>query len=130
MTKRYYLSDIIGDGLSTETAFRPAIADYASDFVADIPSQANGSPLNASAIIAVEAQDHTGFSNLPNIDQLPDMNPRELITTLPPQDRNQIIDFIQSRNIQGLGNPFEISYEDIGKALNPNFNIDNFGVSP
>ena len=55
--KRYYLSEIIGDG-TEENPYRPALSDSGVSHSAIIPSDANGVPINAVALCVVSAPNH------------------------------------------------------------------------
>jgi hypothetical protein len=72
---RYYLSPIIGDGLTPDSGFRPALADKPMTAgVWIIPTDANGKPIYDWCLCYVEAKasEQVNIAASPGIESLPD----------------------------------------------------------
>jgi len=132
MSKRYYLCDIIGDGLDPETAFRPAIADYTGNFAVSIPTDSNGQPLGSSALTIVAALNHAALKEIPGVDQLPVFPLDGKVNGLNVAARQSLEDTIAKRGINvSVDNAagYRSTLDALGKYIDPNFDIDNFDVS-
>jgi len=78
--KRYYVCDIIGDGQSPETAYRPAIADIVDPqthlraFEISVESKVNpdGTPALPWCLVIAAGQNHALADGVQGIDGLPD----------------------------------------------------------
>jgi hypothetical protein len=74
-TSRYYLCDIIGDGQTTETAFRPAVADLGVTMAQVIPTDpVTGRPLFDWCLVLVQTDNHARVAALKGVDPLPDVS--------------------------------------------------------
>jgi hypothetical protein len=74
-TNRYYLSDITGDGQTTETAYRPVIADLGVTLAEVIPTDPNtGRPLHDWCLVLVQTDNHARVAALKGVDPLPDVS--------------------------------------------------------
>lgn len=72
MSKRYYLSDIIGTG-TEEDPYRVAAGDFSGiRIAADIPTGPDGRPLHTQALCLVASKDHARIRDAVGVDALPD----------------------------------------------------------
>ena len=71
--KRYYLAPIVGDGKSTDTAYRAKLPIGIKGHVALIPTDATGKPLHAWCLVLVSAAPavHAAIAADPQTDALP-----------------------------------------------------------
>lgn len=133
--KRYYLSDVIGDGFSPETAFRPALAiipglNYASEMRSD---PITGKPLDTFALCIVTGNKHGFVMADSRNTALPDVSLDVKINAISVGVKNK---FKADVTKVGLDSTFidnSDGYRDairaLGQKLNPNFNENNFDVS-
>lgn len=74
MAKRYYLCDVIGDGLSEATAYRPAVADAGVQWVWLMPTNAQGQPVQPWGLVLVASRNHAPLRSIPGVDAMPDVS--------------------------------------------------------
>lgn len=133
MAKRYYLCDIVGDGQSPDTAFRPAVADLGVPWVGSIPTDEAGRPLHTWCLVMVAASDHKAVRALPGVDPLPDFPLDGKVAGI-----NQATKALMKAavNRRGLNADALVDAKDgyrevirgLGRALDPAFSEDNFDV--
>lgn len=75
MPKRLYLSKVIGDGLTPETAFRPACADLPGRWDAELPLGPDHRPRHGQCLAVVHADDQREHLKHADLYVLPDMDP-------------------------------------------------------
>lgn len=130
MSKRYYISDIIGDGLTPETAFRAKIQDedlLGSQII--IPTNADGTPKFTWALCIVDAVNHAALTSVVGVDQLPEFPLDGKLSSISQNAKNKL-DFAISRVGVAVNTNQSTGYRDVidqvGKNLIPSFNVDNF----
>lgn len=75
MSKRYYLCDVIGDGQSEETSYRPAVAGIeGAQWVWDMPTDAQGQPVQTWGLTLVAARNHAPLRSVQGVDPMPDVS--------------------------------------------------------
>ena len=132
MSKQYYISDIIGDGLTPETAFRPAIADHVSTFAAPLPTDVNGKPLKAWTLAIVASKNHAALKDINGVEQLPDFPADGKINAINQEVLNEVNSILSGRGISNTTNSsdaYRSLIREIGQQLDVNFDEDNFDIS-
>lgn len=137
MSKRYYVSKIIGDG-SEENPFRPKIAEYPVNWVGSIateedPTSPNyGKPLHTSCFVLVNTVNHALLRNDVDLDNLPDFPLDGKVSSINTATKNAMITALQKRGFDTSEISNTEGYRDtlqtIARQRDPNFNIDNFDV--
>ena len=125
MSKRYYLSRVIGSG-TTDDPRRAAIEDYGITYVAEVGDA-------DWALCLVASRNHLQFRNDPNIDPLPDYPLDAKINSMHDPTRAGMWRALErfGVNFNDLGS---ISgYREVirrcGQTLNPSFSEDRFDVA-
>ena len=132
MSKRYYLCDIIGDGLEPETAFRPAIAEYSNNWIASIPTNSNGQPSGSSVLTMVAEHNHAVLRGKPGVDQMPDFPLDGKVSSINANAKKVMDTAIANRNIPvdtNSADGYRSVLDQIGKSIDLNFDIDNFDLA-
>ena len=132
MSKRYYLCDIIGDGLEPETAFRPAVAEYANNWAASIPTDSNGKPSGSSVLTIVAEHNHAALHGKPGVDQMPDFPLDGKVSAINANAKRGMDEAISNRNIPvdtNSADGYRTVLDQIGKSIDPHFDIDNFDIA-
>lgn len=130
--KRYYISDIIGDG-TEDNPYRAKIADEGVAHASIIPSDPEtGRPLNTWALSIVAAQNHDKFKfkGKAGIDQLPDSPMDGKVSAI--QGRGQMDDAFSRRGIPSLpGNVdgFRDVIRHVGRQLSVGFNENKLDIA-
>src|SRR3990167_11508678 len=96
---RYFICPIIGDGLTTETAWRAKIPQTIQSHSALIPSKPDGSPKFSWALVKIDAMDFTTILADTTIFAFPN---KSLDSTLTTNERNKIKTILNSLKIQTL----------------------------
>lgn len=129
MSKRYYISDVIGDG-SMDSPYRAKIQDGVINGIQSvITGKPDGSPLFSWVLCIVDADNHGILVPMTGVDQLPDIlgNINALDLSVPARAS---IDNAISRVSAGVTISDQMSYDDIisdlGKALNSTFDVSKF----
>ncbi len=91
MTKRYYLTQIIGTGTDA-IPYRAAVGDAGMSHAVMIPSLPNGSPRATWGLAVVAGADHAGALARPDTDALPPIALDTSLSTLSPQERKRVGD--------------------------------------
>ena len=133
MSKKYYVSDIIGDG-SEENPFRPAVADHGVAWVGSIQSDPDtGRPIYADCLVLVSAQNHAQLRSDKRITAMPDFALDGKVSAINTTTKNGMLTALQKRgfNTATIGNKdgYREALHDVGKQRDPAFNIDNFDIA-
>lgn len=98
MAKQLFLCPVIGDGLTTETAFRPSLADQVrgGSFVGALTCRlplnpSNGLPLKSWCLCLVAARDLTTLYTLPNVFPLLQATPQTKVSSIRRKDISDLI---------------------------------------
>ena len=132
MSKRYYLSDIIGTGDEFDP-YRPAIADHGVAWVGTIESDPQtGAPLYANTLVLVETDNHAKLRADNRIDALPDFVLDGKMTAINTAARNGMLKALTRRGFvtSAINNAdgYRDALQQIGRQRSPSFNIDAFDV--
>lgn len=133
MSKRYYISPIIGTG-SEEDPFRPKVADYGVSWAGSIPSNPNtGHPTSPWALVIVNAKNHAALLADGTIDALPDFPLDGKVSSVHTATKNAMINKMQARGIDTSFIAGTDGYREVirgvGKILDPQFDENNFDVA-
>lgn len=132
MARRFYLSQIIGDGTELNP-YRADVADLGKPYAAIIPSNPDGTPKFQRALVIVNALDHTPILNRPlrNLD-LPDLTMDATLGTLGTLKRKLILDKLAELGWGTSGidsnTPFRTLLRRIGQRLVADFDENRFDV--
>ena len=132
MSKRYYLSDIIGAGDDMDP-YRPAVADHGVAWVGVIDSNPEtGAPIHADTLVLVETDNHAKLRADSRIDALPDFALDGKMTAINTSARNGMLTALQKRGFTTSAINNADGYRDalqaIGRQRSPIFSIDAFDV--
>ena len=133
MTKRYYISPIIGDG-SEFNPYRPKIADHNVPWVGNIPSDpVNGAPLFAWSLVLVNPPTHAALLTDSTLDALPEFPLDGKVSSIQTATKNAMIAKLKARSIDtgfiaGTDGYREV-IRGIGKTLEPAFDENNFDIN-
>ena len=133
MSKKYYVSAIIGDG-TEENPFRPAVADHGVNWAGSIQSDpVTGHPIHADCFVLVATANHAKLKADAGIDAMPDFPLDGKLSSITTATKNSMMNKLKARgfNVDGLGNTdgFRDVLQQIGVQRDPVFNIDNFDVA-
>ena len=133
MSKKYYVSAIIGDG-TEENPFRPAVADHGVSWVGSIKSDpVTGHPIHADCLVLVAAQNHAQLRGDNRITAMPDFALDGKMSAINTVTKNGMINALKKRGFDTstIGNTdgYRDALHDIGKQRDPDFNIDKFDVA-
>lgn len=131
MSKRWYVSPVIGDG-SWLNPWRPAVSDAqklesGSGIVSVISSTF------PFALCKVGAINHGPLAAVADVDQFPDITLDSTLSVLTSQQRNALLNFLTKRGVSTTGlntnSTFAEVIERIGQHLDPNFKVANFDIN-
>lgn len=132
MSKRYYISKIVGDGLTQATSYRPKIADYGVSWTGSIETDANGKPIHTHVLVMVATKNHSVIRNDVDIEELPDFPLDGKVNAIQTIAKTKMFSTLTAKgfNVTGLDN--KDGYRDVlqavGEQRQTGFNIDNFDV--
>lgn len=126
MSKRYYLCDVIGDG-SEENPLRPAVADMGVNWVGEISED------GTKCLVLVSTVNHGPIMASKKADALPVFPLDAKTNAMNSAAKNALMAAMEKRGfatgyISGADGYREV-VRGIGRAINPNFNENNFDVS-
>ena len=131
MTKRYYISDIIGTGDSFDP-YRAAVADLNVNWVGSIESGPDGRPVHPDCLVLVDTVDHTALRSDPRIDSLPDFPLDGKVSAINSAIKTAM-DSVLARRGFVLATNSSDGYRDViqsvGLQRSASFNIDKFDVN-
>lgn len=131
MAKRYYVSDLIGDG-TDENPFRPLIDSFGVPWVASIQTDANGFPVFADALVLVNTPNHAVLRNQPGITPLPDFPLDGKISAIQTGTKNAMLAALADRKFDttSIGNAdgYRDAIQAIGRQRDPVFDVDRFDI--
>lgn len=131
MSKRYYVCDIIGDGI--EEPFRPKVDDFGVNWVGQIKSDANGLPEIPWAIVLVATNNHAQLQNVPGITPLPDFPLDGKVSAMHVPTKNSMVAALQARGIDtsfvGSADGYRDTIRGLGLLLSSNFDENKFDIS-
>lgn len=137
MSKRYYVSKIVGDG-SEENPFRPKVADHGVNWVGSIITDENpespnyGKPVHTSCFVLVNTINHAVLRGDPDIDDMPDFPLDGKVSSINTATKNAMITALQKRGFDTSAISSTEGYREtlqtVARQRDPNFNIDNFDV--
>ena len=132
MSKRYYLSDIIGTGDDMDP-YRPAIADHGVAWVGAIEADPlTGAPLYANTLVLVETDNHAKLRADDRIAALPDFVLDGKMTAINTAARNGMLTALTRRGFSTAlinnADGYRDALQQIGRQRSPRFNIDAFDV--
>lgn len=132
MSKRFYISKIIGDG-TEENPFRPKVADYNVSWSGVIPSNPDGTPKFGFTFVIVNTRDHQPLLDDPQIKGMPELSLDAQISTLSKVTRDKMLAYFTEEGIDRTGLTLQSTMRDvlrrIGKHLSASFNENNFDVN-
>lgn len=131
--KRYYLSDIIGDG-TEENPFRPAVADLGVAWSGSIPTDPDtGKPLKTWALVIVSAANHAALRADNRIAALPDFPLDGKVSAINTTTKNGMLNALTKRGIDtsfvGNADGYRDVIRGVGRAADPVFDENNFDVT-
>lgn len=134
--KRYYISDVIGDG-SEDNPYRAAAEVPGVNVTALIPTHPEGhpdygKPSSPWCLCLVAADDHVRIRKLPGVDPLPDVT---LDTRWGAADREKQDAAMAALSRRGIAQPsmdagdgYRAFLRKLGRKLDPTFHEDAFDV--
>lgn len=133
MSKKYYISPIVGDG-SEMNPYRAKISDYGKSWTGTIPSDpVTGIPLFDWALCIVSSVDHGLIVADRTIDRLPEVSLDIKVSAIGPAAKSRLDTAISARGIDSQVASPSNSYRDvingIGRHLSPGFDVDSFDVN-
>lgn len=132
MSKRYYISKIVGTGDEFDP-YRPKIADYRVKWEGDMIADASGVPLYPDCMVVVATLDHAILRGDADIDAMPDFPLDGKLSAITTGTKTAMFDALTRRGFDtsGLTNVdgFRDALQKIGLQRNPNFNIDRFDIT-
>jgi hypothetical protein len=132
MAKRFYVSPIVGDGLTPETAYRAKLSQYGLAFSAIIPTNSSGVPLFNWCLCIVNGLDHSALVADSQLDAFPEITLDSTLSVLTNQERNRLLGFLSKRGIPTAGingnTTFREVLELLGKFLDISFTTTKFDV--
>lgn len=138
--KRYYVCEIIGSGVSTFDARRPAIVDIVdpsrlmSAFVAtDVWAEnTDGTPKLPWCFVIASGPNQSLAANVPDVDQLPDIALDAKISTIDAQVKGVILARLAARGIDTTGlrnsDAFRVLLNMLGRLHEADFDVNAFDV--
>lgn len=132
MSKRYYISDIIGTGDEFDP-YRAAVADLGVSWVGSIESGPDGKPLHPDCIVLVNTENHAVLRGDPRIDPLPDFPLDGKLSAINASTKSEMDTALTRRgfNLSGVNSSdgYRQVLDKIGKQRSAAFDIDNFDVN-
>jgi hypothetical protein len=134
--KRYYLSDIIGDG-SDDNPFRPALQDHGVSWAASIPTDDDpnspnyGKPRFTSCFAIVVTTNHGPLRADSRLEALPDQALTKTMSSIPETAKTGMLIGLSRKGFStgiNVGGTYRDTLQDIGAQRDPGFNIDVFDV--
>lgn len=133
MAKRYYLAPVVQRSRSGQTYNVLKVDDYHVNYVAEIPTGADGIPLFNWGIALVNAVNHAPLLADPEITALPDFPLDVVLNAMQSGVRNRMLNVLQAKGIDAQGLTSSVGFRDViravGRHLNANFSEDNFDVA-
>lgn len=130
--KRYYLTDILGDG-TEDNPFRPAIAEVAQSWVGTIPTDQDGRPTSTWALVLVAAKEHGPIKAAKGVDALPEFPLDGKVLAINAQARAALDNALAKRGIPTDVVQNKDGYREViralGQKLDATFNEDNFDIA-
>ena len=126
VTNRLYISPVVGDGLSPQTAFRAQCADAGHPCSAIIPT-VNGLPVFSWCLCAIESASHITLAADPDLFQLPDPE-ASAVVDLPAPVRNALLGKLNALGVAGSPATVADAINLLGKHLDPAFDRATLGV--
>ena len=135
--KRYYLAPIVGDGNSTDTAYRAKLPAGIKGHAALIPTDATGKPLHPWCLVLVAADPavHAAIAADPQTDPLPGIGWAERpVDFLAPAAQQALVTRLENRGLTVTQATAILSLtlrqivRFIGRRHDPAFDEGNFGV--
>lgn len=132
MSKRYYISKIVGTGDEFDP-FRPKIADYGVAWVGSIESDpVTGRPIHPDCVVLVATANHAMLKGDPDIDAMPNFPLDGKLSAITNATKTAMYDALTARGFDTSGLVNTDGYRDvlqkIGLQRSPAFDIDNFDV--
>lgn len=132
MSKRYYISKIVGTGDEFDP-FRPKVADYGVAWVGSIESDpVTGRPVHPDCIVLVATANHALLRGDPDIDAMPDFPMDGKLSAINTGTKTAMFNALTARGFYTTGLNNTDGYRDvmqkIGLQRSPAFDIDNFDV--
>jgi hypothetical protein len=132
MSKRFYLCDIVGDG-TDDNPYRPAVANYAVNWVASIETGPDGKPLHSDCLVLVNTDNHLPLRADKRIDAMPDMTLDGKFSAVSVAAKNAMSAAMVKRGIstQFLSDTvmgYREVLQTIGKQRSEGFEIDKFDI--
>lgn len=132
MSKRYYISDIIGTGGEFDP-YRPAIADLGVSWVGSIESGPDGRPLYTDCVVLVNTVNHAALRVDSRIDPLPEFPLDGRLSAINTTSKSEMDTALTRRGFNLSGVNSSDGYRDvlqtIGKQRSAAFDIDKFDVN-
>lgn len=133
MSKRYYISNLVGTGDETDP-FRPKIADYGVSWAGSIPSDPiTGRPLHPDCMVIVATPNHGRLMADAAIDAMPDFPLDGKLSAITNTTKTAMFNALTRRGFDTSGLTNTDGYKEvlqkIGLQRSPVFNIDNFDVA-
>ena len=132
MSKRYYISKIVGDG-SEYDSYRPKVADYNVAWVGSIESDPEtGKPIHTECMVLVDAVDHGVLKRDVDIDEMPDFPLDGKVSAITTATKSKMFSVLNGRKFDTSGLTGTDGYREvlqkIGSQRSAGFDIDNFDV--
>lgn len=99
MARRFVICDVVGTGTKVDP-YRPIISDQPVRYVALMPTDAEGKPTRTWCLARVAAVDLSPAISRTGVDPMPNMQPDDLMTSLPAAQRNALLTTLQARGIE------------------------------
>lgn len=131
--KRYYLSKIVGDGLTPNTAYRPKVAVHGVSWTGQIPTDSDGKPLKQWALVIVDATNHSALLADPGIEAFPDFPLDGKVSAMHTPTKAAMVAMLKAAGVDTSfvqnTDGFREVVRGVGKQFSPDFDENNFDVA-
>lgn len=137
MSKRYYLSDIIGDG-SEENPYRAALDTHTGvKFSTSIPTEDDpqspnySKPKFGACFAIVETNNHGPLRADSRLEAMPDEPLSKTMASIPETAKTAMLLSLSRKGFStgiNVSSTYKATLQDIGMQRDPVFDIDNFDV--
>jgi len=111
--KRWFISPVIGSGISTSDAFRAKIFDLGVNVHAKIPHNPDGTPRFNWALCLCSAADFSVADADTTIEPFPGVTVDDLLSSIPAASRNRIQNFLIGKGVDLTGITLQSTVGDV-----------------
>lgn len=131
--RRHYICNIVGDGRDADLPwtpqtgpYRPAVADAGVAWAGVIPTDREGQPLSAWALVVVDADDHSVIDGMKGVDLLPEAKDARLTA----EESTKLSETLSKHGIavQTDRNAAKDVLAGVGRELTPAFDMTKMSI--